>query len=154
MHVQKGRIMTRPNAAEIEFCTHFNLKKAMRTVSQTYDDALKPSGLRATQFTLLSALAAKGPLPLTKLAETMVVDRTTLTRNLRPLERDGYLTSSMAPDQRVRELKITAKGKRALEKALPLWRGVQKQFVKKLGQEEWSNLIGALSATVEMSLNE
>ena len=89
---------------DVKLCTHAHLRKAMRTVSQAYDEALKPSGLRATQFTLLSVLAKSGPMPLTRLADIIVVDRTTLTRNLRPLERDGLVASKVTPgsaDQRV-----------------------------------------------------
>lgn len=135
--------------ADIKVCTHANLRKAMRTVSQAYDDALKPSGLRATQFTLLSVLAKQGSMPLTKLAEILVVDRTTLTRNLRPLERDGLVVSKVTPDQRIRELTITTKGKKVLSKALPLWRAVQKRFVSALGHEEWTAMLGSLAATVD-----
>lgn len=146
--------MSAADFTDVRLCTHASLRKAMRTVSQAYDEALKPSGLRATQFTLLSVLAKGGPMPLTRLAEIVVVDRTTLTRNLRPLERDGLVASKVTPDQRIRELSITAKGKRAVSKALPLWRKIQKRFVNGLGHEEWTAMMGALAATVEIAQDD
>ena len=72
-------------------CACFNLRKAMRTVTHLYDEALKPAGLRATQFTVLASTRNLGPVSVNQLAEKMVMDRTTLTRNLKPLERDGLI---------------------------------------------------------------
>ncbi len=94
---------------DIGLCALANLRQVMRSVSQAYDAALKPCGLRATQFTLLAVQAKRGPMPLTGLAD-IVVDRTTLTRNLRPLTRDGLVVSTPQEDQRVRELASTDKG--------------------------------------------
>jgi len=136
---------------DIEVCANANLRKAMRSVSQAYDAALKPSGLRATQFTLLAILARRGPMPLTELAEIVVIERTTLTRNLKPLERDGLVVSRQTDDQRVRALAITPKGKRVLEKAIPLWQAAQNDLRRRLGRAQWTDLLGALSATVSAS---
>jgi DNA-binding MarR family transcriptional regulator len=74
----------------------------MRVISQVYDAALRPSGLRATQFTLLAVLSSQGELPLTKLAEILVLDCTTLTRNLKPLLAQGMLEISREKDERIR----------------------------------------------------
>ncbi len=134
---------------DISVCAHANLRKAMRSVSQTYDAALKPSGLRATQFTLLAVLNNRGPMPLTQLADIVVVERTTLSRNLKPLERDGFVDSRPTADQRVRELVITRKGREVLKKAIPHWQEAQNRLRKKLGQAQWVDLLGALSATVD-----
>ena len=67
-------------------CTFANLRKASRTVSQAYNDALRPAGLKATQFTLLATLNKRGEVSVSELAAALVMDRTTLTRNLKPLE--------------------------------------------------------------------
>ena len=74
---------------DVSICACANLRKATRAVTQVYDAALRPSGLKATQFTLLATLATLGDPPLTRLAEAMVKDRTTLTRNLKPLIAKG-----------------------------------------------------------------
>ncbi len=83
---------------------------------------MKPSGVLPTQFTLLVATRALGPVAISKMAEVLVIDRTTLTRNLKPLEREGLL--SVVPgkeDQRSREVSLTSKGLKRLEQTLPLW---------------------------------
>ena len=106
----------------MEICAHANLRKAMRVVSQAYDAALKPAGLRATQFTLLAVLARAGEMPVTKLADTLVMERTTLTRNLRPLQTQGWLEIGRDRDERVRLVSITDAGRRVVAEATPLWR--------------------------------
>jgi DNA-binding transcriptional ArsR family regulator len=91
-------------------CACFNLRRAARAVTQLYDHTLAPSGLRATQVTLLVALAKAGPVPFTRLASALGMDRTTLTRNLAPLERDGFVTQSPGADRRVKLVRITDAG--------------------------------------------
>ena len=91
-------------------CACFSLRKAARAVTQLYDDALKPARVLATQLPLLATSARLERATVTKLAEAMVMDRTTLTRNLRPLERDGLLRTEPGADRRVREVSLTKKG--------------------------------------------
>ena len=74
-----------PDASDVAGCTYANLRKASRAVGQVYDAALQRSGLKATQFTLLATLNARGDMPLSQLADVLVMDRTTLTRNLKLL---------------------------------------------------------------------
>src|SRR5262245_23110545 len=106
-------------------CACFNLRKAARAVTQIYEAALEPSGLKATQISLLVALAVRGSLPLTRLADVLVLDRTTLTRNLMPLKKKGWVASERGPDRRERYVALTRDGRAALERALPLWHAVQ-----------------------------
>ena len=98
---------TRPahDGPDMQVCAHASLRKAMRVVSQAYDAALKPSGLRATQFTLLAVLARAGDMPLTKLAEILVMERTTLTRNLKPLMANTNLCQGK-PEAALAEIRI------------------------------------------------
>jgi DNA-binding MarR family transcriptional regulator len=117
---------------------------ASRAVTQAYDVVLQPSGLRATQFTVLAKLAVAGETSLGDLAKRMVMDRTTLTRNLRPLERDGLIRSEVGQDRRSRALMLTAKGKTALDRALPLWRRAQDRMVQSLGGPRWRRLLDDL----------
>ena len=132
-------------------CFCMNIRKASRVITQLYDEALKPSGLLVSQFTLLVALASVGSITMTQLAEALVMDRTTLTRNLKPLEREGLVRIESGQDQRTRVLSLTNAGQTALEKALPLWQEVQIQVVERLGQEQWKLLLTGLLNTVSLT---
>src|SRR5262245_34141586 len=132
-------------AAEIASqCACFSLRKAARAVTHLYDQTLGPSGLRVTQFTLLVALSLSEQLTLTRVAERLVMDRTTLTRNLAPLERAGLVKSGRRPDRRERYLRLTPAGRRALERALPLWRQAQAHAVTAIGEDARHVLRGSL----------
>src|SRR5271170_6761404 len=104
------------------------LRKASRHVSQVYDTALAPTGLKTTQFSLLAAID-RGEDALTsmrELAEVMVMDRSTLGRNLRPLEKQTFIRiTSNKDDARSRHVQLTHKGRSKLEEARALWRGMQ-----------------------------
>ena len=130
-------------------CTCANIRMASRAVTQAYDAALHPSGLRATQFTVLAKLAVAGEITIGDFAERMMMDRTTLTRNLRPLERDGLIRIDVGEDRRSRELALTKAGRAALDGALPLWRAVQERMVRNLGGPRWRRLLDDLSAASE-----
>ena len=136
------------DATDVVDCTCANLRKAARVVTQAYDAALQPVGLKATQFTLLATLTRLGDTPLTRLADALVMDRTTLTRNLKPLVREGYVRIDQEEDQRVRKVGLTAAGQEAFDKARPRWVRAQSKIQGTLGQERWSSLLDGLSATV------
>lgn len=121
----------------------------MRVVSQVYDSALRPTGLRATQFTLLAVLAQHGDMPLTRLAELLVMDRTTLSRNLKPLLSSGWLQTGADKDQRVRMVSITAAGRDIVALATPLWRGAQVDVSRGLGSVRLARLIKELNSMIE-----
>jgi DNA-binding MarR family transcriptional regulator len=110
---------------------------------------LRDSGLRATQFSLLMLIAARGRVSLTDLAGMAVMDRTTLTRNLRPLERRGLVQIRPGEDRRVREISLTPRGKDALAAAFPLWQLAQAEVASSLGPARLSRLLGDLGAAVE-----
>jgi len=126
-------------------CVCFNLRKATRAVTQVYDRALQAAELKITQFTLLSVLNHAGPVPMQRLAEYIGMERTTLTRNLRPLERKRLVEILPGDDLRLRNVSITAKGKRALEKALPLWEAAQDRLEAELGHDTWDRIRKGLS---------
>ena len=131
-----------PSASD---CICFNLRKAARAASRTYDEALAPSGLRNTQFSLLALLAGNGPLPVTELAEIAVMERTTLTRNLRLLERDRLVASESGEDRRQRIVRLTPQGRARLDAALPLWRKAQQRESDRLGKRRKERLLRDLS---------
>ena len=131
-------------------CACFNLQKATRAVSQFYNKMLKPSGLRGTQYSILRVLAVIDSGSITNIANLMVVDRTTLTRNLRPLEKRKLVKIVPGKDQRSREVRLTKKGKDTLTKAMPLWEEAQKRFSEGLGMEDFQNLFKLMSSAVKV----
>lgn len=124
------------HALRAVLCNCLALRQAARHVTQLYDGSLAPFGLRTTQFSILVRLQRGGPRPMNALAEEMVLDRTTLGRNIKPLARDGLIT--IAPDEsdrRSRILAITAKGAELASRAMPAWRAAQARFEHGFGAE-------------------
>ena len=139
------------DATDLTMCTCANLRKAARSVTKSFDEALRPFDLRATQFTLLATLSDSKKKPITQLADTLGMDRTTLTRNLQPLERRKLIRIDSEKDLRVKNVSITQGGLELFEDALPEWEKVQLKISGKLGQERWSGFIDNLSATTSIS---
>jgi DNA-binding MarR family transcriptional regulator len=111
--------------AETRQCACSAARRKSRELTRFYEWAMRGSGLRASQFTLLATLIQTGPMPATRLAGFLGLDRTTLTRNLRPLHRDGLVTIEDGADRRVHKAAITAKGEEAARRAYPVWRKAQ-----------------------------
>ena len=110
-------------------CICATLRRAARAVTAAYDAAMAPSGLRVTQFSILCWLARLGPLPVTRLAADAGLDRSTMGRNLNPLERRGLVRIEVGTvDQRERVVYLTAAGEAAIEAALPYWRKAQERI--------------------------
>lgn len=142
----------KPEPADVaKSCASFNLRKATRAVTQLYAAALAPSGLESTQFSLLVALALNERAPLSRVAEKMVMDRTTLTRNLQPLVKQGWVTVEPGPDRRERYIALTRAGRGVLDRALPLWQGVQGRVAGALGPQRLAALIGELDTLVRVA---
>jgi DNA-binding MarR family transcriptional regulator len=117
-------------------------------VSQFYDAALRPTGLRVTQFTLLQALTLASGISQKQLGELLQIDSTTLTRTLAPLRKKGWLRSAAGTDRRELRLSLTAAGKREYERALPDWQRAQRGLRRVLGRENWNHLIDTAVGTV------
>ncbi|MFQ5776073.1 MAG: MarR family winged helix-turn-helix transcriptional regulator [Kiloniellaceae bacterium] len=147
---QETHTLEQRSAVDLSACTCANLRKAARVVTQVYDAALQPTGLKATQFTVLAMLSKRGDLPLTRLAEALVMDRTTLTRNLKPLVGKGFVRIDQDEDQRVRRISLTGAGKDIFDEALPLWRKAQSRLVESLGRKRWSGFLDDLAETVNL----
>ena len=129
-----------PGGADDPVCTCAALRSASRQVTQVYDQALRPAGLRLTQYSLLANLARHGGLTITELAERLAMDRTTLTRNLRPLEAEGLVALAPGADRRSRAVTLTEAGRRALAAARPLWQEAERAFRRTLGRDEAAEL--------------
>jgi DNA-binding MarR family transcriptional regulator len=134
----------------VSTCACFNLRKAARVITQHFDESLKPSGLLITQFTILVAVVMVKAGTINELAAILVMDRTTLTRNLKPLEREGWLKSEPGQDQRTRVISLTAHGEAALAKAFPLWKQAQSEVEKILGQQRMNALLAHLVETTAL----
>lgn len=111
--------------AETRQCACSAARRRSRELTRFYERSMRGSGLRASQFTLLATLVQTGPMPATRLADFLGLERTTLTRNLRPLLRDGHVTIEDGADRRVHKIAITAKGVEAAHGAFPFWRKAQ-----------------------------
>lgn len=142
--------MNRP-VSDLANCTNKILRQATRLMTQAFDAELHSTGLKATQFTLLATLQKLGESPLSKLAEALVMDRTTLTRNLRPLlDQDLVQQTGSEQDQRVKQIRLTLQGKQRLDIAIPQWQKIQHRFVERLGEKRWARFIKDLETTVEI----
>ena len=130
-------------------CACLNIRKAARAITQLYDAATRPTtGLRATQISILVATRMLGPVTVKHLAKAIVTDRTTLTRNLKLLEKQGFVQIQPGNDRRVREISLTDQGHEVLVRAYPLWKQVQSRMVSSLGQERFGRLLLDLSDVV------
>lgn len=118
----------------VDECNCNALRKAARRVSQFYDNRMRPSGLRISQFTMLVIIWESKGISVNELAKRMALDRTTTGKNLRPLERDGLIRILVsATDRRSREVQLTERGGIALRHAAPFWRQAQAEFAKMNG---------------------
>lgn len=125
------------------------LRQAARRVSAFYDAAMAPLGLRISQYAILARLRAGGPRGIQALAAELVMDRTTLGRNIRPLERDGLLAAIPDPaDRRARLLTITPAGTGLVARAMPAWHAAQSEYEAQLGVAEAAALRTALAGVV------
>src|SRR5262245_8172043 len=135
--------------ARPEDCNCFAVRSAARHGSQFYDQFLAPIGLRTTQFSILAKLKRRGPLTINVLANDMVMDRTTLGRNVLPLERDGLIRiESIASDRRAKELHLTSAGEKRLQAARQGWSKAQAQFETTFGRRRTADLRALLRAVV------
>ena len=129
---------TRPKP---EDCNCLAVRQAARHVTQFYDQFLAPTGLRTTQFSILARLRRLGPMTINSLAAELVMDRTTLGRNIRPLERDGLITIKPgAADRRAKEIHLTGAGAERVRAGVKLWAAAQTNFEVAFGPERCSEL--------------
>ena len=135
--------------ATTEECNCFAVRAAARRVTQFYDQFLAPTGLRTTQFSILAKLKRLGPLTINTLARDMVMDRTTLGRNMLPLERDGLIRiEATASDRRAKELHLTKAGEERLQAARKGWYAAQARFETTFGARRAADLRKMLRAVV------
>ena len=139
MNGRRTRPTNGPDRARLSPCVCSTPRMVSRAVTQLYDDILRPSGLRVTQFSILGAIARLGAANLRQLEYTLAIDQTTLTRSLNLLERDRVIERVPHPDGRIKAMTLTSKGRKALEAARPLWARAQDKVLRELGTTAWAD---------------
>jgi DNA-binding MarR family transcriptional regulator len=136
-----------PSKAAVQLpCACANVRRAARLVTQLYDDALRPSGVRATQFTLLQALHLASGISQKELSGLLGIDSTTLSRTLSLLRRRHWLRAAKGSDRRELRLVLTSAGQREYERVLPYWRSAQRRLRRALGEASWNHAMKAARA--------
>jgi DNA-binding MarR family transcriptional regulator len=125
----------------MENCVCFNLRWVTRRVTQFFDAEMRRHGIRPTQGSILLSLNTRESWTMAELSDWLGMDRTTLVRNLRPLERDGLVRAVGGGRGSRVEVSITAKGRKKVEEAVPTWRSTQSAVVKTLGERRWSAIL-------------
>jgi len=133
---------------EVRRCACATIRRTDRVLTQFYDEILAPSGLYITQFTLLATLSQAAPVTIKRLAGILVMDRTTLTRNLEVLAKQHLVRIEEGEDRRTRLVHLAQEGEQALGRAWPLWQEAQARIEHALGRERFEGLLTELSAVV------
>jgi DNA-binding MarR family transcriptional regulator len=133
-----------------DICTCGELRKAARAITLLYDNAFKSSGLLSTQFGVLQVLCEIDSIQITDLAGKLGMDRTTITRNLSVLERDGFIKISQGKDHRTRIVTATQKGHIAVSKTILMWSEIQCKVKQKLGENSWHELMHNLTELLKV----
>lgn len=136
-------------SALIGECACLKVRTASRAVTRFYDDAFRPVGLRATQLSVLIAVASGDAASIASLSRLLGMDRSTLTRNLRPLEDKGLVALGPEGHHRSRTLSVTSKGEQLVRKALPLWEKAQEKLREELKKPHWTNLHSELDHVIK-----
>ena len=137
----------------VENCVCFNLRWVTRKVTQFYDAEMRRHRIRPTQGTVLASLNARESWNMAELSDWLGMERTTLVRNLRPLQRDGLVQAVGGGRGNRVELAITTKGRKQIAKLAPAWRSAQTAAVKTLGKKRWSAILSDLE-TAALALNK
>ena len=132
-------------------CACASLRKAARAVSRVYDEALSGTGMTIAQFSVLRNVARAGEIPLSRLAEALVMDRTSLYRALAPLERQGWIEIVGAPQGRTRIASLTDAGRAAMDGATAPWEAAQKRLIGAMGADAWAALESLLRGVVQVA---
>jgi DNA-binding MarR family transcriptional regulator len=133
-------------------CLSASFRRASRVLTQHYETALRPLGLRGTQFTLLQALSLAGEVSQGTLGEILAIDSTTLTRTLAIMERQGWISSRHGEDRRERLLSLSKAGRAEYKRVLPQWEQVQQELRARFGNKRWNELFNlANQVTAEVT---
>jgi len=140
--------------AAAENCVCFNLRWVTRAVTQFYDAEMRRHGIRPTQGSILVSINSRDSWTMAELSDWLGLDRTTLVRNLGPLQRDGLVKAVGGGRGNRVELMITTKGRKQIEKLTPAWKSAQSAMVKTLGEKRWSAILTDLETAASALKNE
>ena len=126
-------------------CMGLHIRRASRILTQVYDDALRSIDLEINQFTLLVAVHLFHEVSITRLAQELFTDQTTITRNIKVLEKRGFVATHPGKDRRIKLVSLTIEGQMLLERACPLWEQVQADLKQHFGSQKWQTLLSLLS---------
>jgi DNA-binding MarR family transcriptional regulator len=132
-------------------CMGLHIRRASRILTQVYDAALRPTGLEVNQFTLLVAIHLFESVPITQLAQELFADQTTMTRNVKLLEKQGLVAITPGKDRRIKLVSLTTEGQAVLTLALPLWEQAQMKLMQHFGEQKWQTLLSLLSEVKTLS---
>jgi DNA-binding MarR family transcriptional regulator len=132
--------MSEPLLPELP-CMCGNFRRTSRALTQLYEDALRPLGLRASQLTILQVLSRAGEVSQRQLGEMLAMDTTSLTRTLAIMRRERWIAERRGEDRRERLLRLARGGKKLLSRVLPVWEKVQSRLRDQLGKKAWNNLL-------------
>jgi DNA-binding MarR family transcriptional regulator len=135
-------------------CVCSTLRMVSRAVTQLYDDILRPSGLRVTQFSILATIARSGQANLRQLEAALAIDQTTLTRSLNLLERDRMIERVPHLDGRIKAMRLTRRGRRVLTVARPLWARAQDRVLRDLGTKVWDDAQRRLARLLRVAVEK
>ena len=127
-----------------------NFRRTSRALTKLYENALRPVGLRSTQFTIMQALSLAGEVTQSQLIGILAMDSTTLTRTLRIMDREGWIAERRGQDRRERRLRLSRAGETQFKRALPAWEKVQSQLRHEMGEQSWKNLLEITHQVTEL----
>jgi DNA-binding MarR family transcriptional regulator len=135
-------------------CMCSSFRRTSRALTQLYEEALRPLGLRASQFTILQALALAGEVTQSQLGEMLAIDSTTLTRTLVIMARQGWIAERRGEDRRQRWLRLAKGGETQLKRALPVWERVQSQLRRRVGNQVWQSLFQLTDQVTNIAITQ
>ena len=135
-------------------CVCSTLRMVSRIVTQLYDDILRPSGLRVTQFSILATIERSGEANLRQLEAALAIDQTTLTRSLSLLQCDRVIERVPHPDGRIKAVRLTGKGRRVMDVARPLWAQAQDKVLRDLGARAWDDAQRRLARLLHVAVKK
>jgi DNA-binding MarR family transcriptional regulator len=149
---QKPKALDNTEAVRMgKSCVCFITRKAARCITNFYDGMLRPTGIRSTQLTLLTTVKILGPVSIKRMAKAIVMDRSTLARNLKPMERQGLIRIESGEDLRERIVSLTPTGIEKWKEAYSIWRNAQERIKERLGKEGLETLFASLSELVSLT---
>jgi DNA-binding MarR family transcriptional regulator len=141
-----------PDLTGTSGCAAYQFRRTSRAVARLYDAAIAPSGIRSTQFAILTAIAKLQPVSMSRIGEILVIDAATMTRSLRLLQKNGLIEIAPRGARRQRLLTLTLKAEKALAVAVPLWREAQARFLASLGKK-WREFRDELEQAAQVAVS-